>query len=50
MFVERADLSMSQNKQNMSNCQPLEVVERGSETQLQVGGDVNNLEWGWGIT
>ena len=27
----------------MSNCQPLEVVYRGSETQLQVGENLNKL-------
>ena len=27
----------------MSNFQPLEVVGRGSETQLQVGENLNNL-------
>ena len=28
---------------NMSNFHPLEVVDRGSETQLQVGEDVSYL-------
>ena len=28
---------------NMSNFQPLEVVGRGSETQLQVGENLNKL-------
>ena len=27
----------------MSNFQPLEVVDRGSETQLQVGENLNKL-------
>ena len=27
----------------MSNCHPLEVVGRGSETQLQVGENVNYI-------
>ena len=53
MFVEHTDLSMSEIKQNMSNCQPLEVVCRGTETQLRVkkeGENIINLGWGWGIT
>ena len=29
----------------MSNFQPLEVVDRGSETQLQVGENLNKLIW-----
>ena len=29
----------------MSNIQPLEVVGRGSETQLQVGEHSNKLTW-----
>ena len=29
----------------MSNFQPLEVVSRGSETQLQVAGNLNKLAW-----
>ena len=33
----------SQKKTNMSNFHPLEVVDRGSETQLQVGGKINYL-------
>ena len=28
---------------NMGNCHPLEVVVRGSETQLQVGENLNYL-------
>ena len=31
------------NQTNMSNFQPLEVVGRGSETQLQVGENFNKL-------
>ena len=31
------------NETNMSNFHPLEVVSRGSETQLQVGENVNDL-------
>ena len=31
------------NKINMSDFQPLEVVCRGSETQLQVGENLNDL-------
>ena len=31
------------NSTNMSNFHPLEVVDRGSETQLQVGEDLNKL-------
>ena len=33
----------SQMNQNMSNFHPLEVVGRGSETQLQVGENSYNL-------
>ena len=29
----------------MSNCHPLEVVCRGSETQLQVGENFNQIPW-----
>ena len=29
----------------MSNFQPLEVVGRGSETQLQVGENSNSVQW-----
>ena len=29
----------------MSNFQPLEVVGRGSETQLQVGENLSKLTW-----
>ena len=29
----------------MSNFHPLEVVGRGSETQLQVGNNLNELAW-----
>ena len=29
----------------MSNFQPLEVVDRGSETQPQVGENLNKLTW-----
>ena len=28
----------------MSNFQPLEVVGRGSETQIQIGENLNNLQ------
>ena len=31
------------NQTNMSNFDPLEVVNRGSETQLQVGQNLNYL-------
>ena len=31
------------NETNMSNFQPLEVVGRGSETQLQVGENLNYI-------
>ena len=31
------------NKTKKSNFHPLEVVDRGSETQLQVGGKINHL-------
>ena len=31
------------NKINVSNFHPLEVVGRGSETQLQVGENLNKL-------
>ena len=31
------------NQTDMSNFQPLEVVDRGSETQLQVGENLNNI-------
>ena len=30
-------------KLNMSNFYPIEVVGRGSETQLQVGGNLNEI-------
>ena len=30
-------------KKNMSNFHPLEVVGRGSETQLQVGENLNKI-------
>ena len=30
-------------QKDMSNCHPLEVVGRGSETQLQVGDKLNYL-------
>ena len=29
----------------MSNSQPLKVVDRGSETQLQVGEKLNKITW-----
>ena len=29
----------------MSNFHPLEIVGRGSETQLQVGGNLHKLPW-----
>ena len=32
-------------KNNMSNFQPLDVVGRGSETQLQVSENLNKLTW-----
>ena len=35
--------TLAQIKQKMSNFQPLEVVGRGSEAQLQVGGNLNKL-------
>ena len=31
------------NQTNMSNLHPLQVVGHGSETQLQVGGNLNKL-------
>ena len=34
---------MASNKTNMSNFQPLEVVDRGTETQLQVVENLNIL-------
>ena len=34
---------------NMSNFQPLEVVDRGSETQLQVGENLNPMSWAYHI-
>ena len=38
------DLQMFAHKLNKyGNCHPVEVVDRGSETQLQVGEDVNYL-------
>ena len=33
----------------MSNCQPLEVVDRGGETQPQVVENLNKLGWGVNI-
>ena len=32
-------------KTNMNNFQPLEVVDRGSETQPQVVGNLNKLKF-----
>ena len=29
----------------MSNCHPLKVVGRGSDPQLQVGGNLNGITW-----
>ena len=36
-------------KNNMSNFYPLEVVGRGSETQLQVGQNLNYLMAQWSM-
>ena len=41
---QRLQMAWSQIKQNnMNNFQPLEVELRGSEIQLQVGENLNNL-------
>ena len=34
---------------NMSNFHPLEVVGRGSETQLQVGENSHYISWRFGV-
>ena len=36
---------LASNKANMSNFHPLEVVGRGSETQLEVGEKLNSITW-----
>ena len=43
--VKHQDLQISsiKLKKNMDNFHPLEVVDRGSETQLQVGENLNYL-------
>ena len=41
---EHQDLQfLCSNLTNISICQPLEIVGRGSETQLQVGENLNQL-------
>ena len=41
--VKHQDWQIFVLKFNKSNFHPLQIVSRGSETQLQVGGDLNSI-------
>ena len=46
MLAQRRALSGNKHEHNSFNFHPLEAVERGSETQLQVGENLNeNLRY-----
>ena len=48
MFEQQNEQMFIPNKTDRStpNFNPIEFVGRGSETQLQVGENVNNITWG----
>ena len=46
-MIKHQDLQMFVSKWTiMGHFRPLEVVGRGSETQLQVGENLNKVTWG----